>query len=165
MRQRRTLIISLAVVTLLSVGCGKSAADARRKLSEKGLALSNEGLVKSVRDGDLETATLFLDAGLSPETKDGNGVTVLMDAAITNDVAIARVLISRGANVNARTNEGETALMYAALMGRTEAASVLIEAGAALDAKDNRGETPLAHARSHTHTGVINLLKAAGAKE
>ncbi len=165
MREKRTFIFSLAVLAILSVGCGKRPEDARRKLSEKGLALSNESLVKSIRDGDLETATLFLDAGLTPESKDENGVTALMNAAIANDVAIARLLISRGANVNARTSEGETALMYAALMGRTEAASVLIEAGAALDARDNRGETPLAHARSHTHTAVINLLEAAGAKE
>jgi len=165
MRCERTMISSLALLAVLSLACGKSPEEARRKLAEKGLAVSDEAFIKSVRDGDVDTATLFLNAGISPETKDENGVTVLMNAAITNDVAIAKLLISRGANVNARTMEGETALMYAALMGRTETASVLLEAGAALDERDNRGATPLAHARSHNHTLVINLLEAAGAKE
>ncbi|MDQ6653082.1 MAG: hypothetical protein M3Y84_10095, partial [Acidobacteriota bacterium] len=67
MRGERTTVVFLALLALLSAACGKSPEEARRKLAEKGLAVSDEAFIKSVRDGDLDTTTLFLNAGISPE--------------------------------------------------------------------------------------------------
>lgn len=159
-------LVGLVAFMILQKSAAHSTPDqARRKLAEKGIEFSSIGFVKSVRDGNVEAVDLFLDAGISPESKDESGSTVLMNAAIKKDSAMTQLLIDHGADVNARTKEGETSLMIAALMGDADTAKVLLKAGADLNARDSRGESPLAHARSHYHGEVVALLESAGAEE
>ncbi len=51
MRSKAITILFLAVLLLLAAGCGSRQETARRKLSEKGVAMSDEAFIKSVRDG------------------------------------------------------------------------------------------------------------------
>ena len=155
----------VALIVLTSCQKHSDPALAKGALKEKGIEFSSDSFIKTVRDGNVENVKLFLDAGMSPDTRDESGSTMLITAAIKNDSNVAQLLIDHGANVNARTSEGETALMVAALMNAVDTAKVLLAAGAELNAKDSRGETPLAHARSHNHSEVVDLLKAAGAEE
>lgn len=173
--RKRILILNLLVLLILvslvvlknrqKDASHSSPENARRELVAKNIQFSADAFIKSVRDGNIEAVKLFLDAGMSPESKDEGGSTVLMNAAIKNGYSVAQLLVDHGADVNARTQEGETPLTIAALMGGTDMVKILLKAGADLNAKDNRGETPLAHARSHNHTEVVDLLKAAGAEE
>lgn len=175
MTRRRILILKLLVLlTLVSVVVFRNrekdamhsrVETAKSELAGKNIQFSPDAFVKSVRDGNVDAVKLFLDAGMSPDSEDETGSTVLMNAAIKNDSSIVQLLVDHGANVNAQTKDGESPLMVAALMGGTDTVKVLLKAGGDLNAKDNRGETPLAHARSHNHVEVVNVLKAAGAEE
>lgn len=158
------LLLTLACLLVLA-NCKRHENPERAKgeLTAKGIEFSSDAFIKSVRDGNAENVKLFLDAGISPDTRDESGSTMLMNAAIKNDFSIAQSLIDYGANVNARTNDGETTLMIAALLNAVDTVKILLAAGADLNARDNRGETPLTHARSHRHTEVTNILEQAGA--
>jgi ankyrin repeat protein len=74
-----------------------------------------------------ELATL-LESGLDPNSRTGNGTTLLMMAA--PDAAKVRLLLSRGADAKARANSGGDALTAAAAYRGTAASiSALLAAG------------------------------------
>ncbi|MBZ5622043.1 MAG: ankyrin repeat domain-containing protein [Acidobacteriia bacterium] len=80
--------------------------------------------------GELETASLLIQRGADPKSKNMHNWTALMMAATSSRPDVARFLIEKGADLHARDDEGRTALDWALTQGETEVARLLREAGA-----------------------------------
>jgi len=121
-------------------------------------------LLSSAQTGDVETFNLFLS--LDPkaiETRDPNGLTLLMVSAHANQVAIMDILVAKGAELEVRDKDGFTALFQAVTSEKREAARFLIEKGADVNTRLNDGKTPLMAAAETGSTEMIKLLLDHGA--
>ncbi len=108
--------------------------------------------------GHDEIVALFLDAGVSIESRSGNGDTPLVSAASNEKKEIVNFLIDKGADINASNNEGQTALHFAAHLGDAKLARFLKERGADLKAKTNAGALPMDVALEWGHESLARLL-------
>jgi len=68
---------------------------------------------------------LLLDKRADPNTRNKEGGTPLMWAAVFGNDDAARLLLSRGANASLKDNDGITALAWAERNNRQSTASVL----------------------------------------
>lgn len=144
-------------------------------------------LVDAVERGDDEVVSVHLSNGVSPETTDHRGRTLLMLAALNGKSTIVAMLIKLKANANARA-DGLTPMIAAVIWGDPETVTLLIKAGA--NVNDDAGlhhSTPISYARvalqaapakrparsargslefaaRPDYEAVIKLLVAAGAK-
>jgi len=162
------IIVGLSVIVLplliLFSRCGKSRDAARSELKAKAIPYTEQEFVKRVRQRDLETTKLFLAAGISPDARDEEGATVLMQAVQAGDLRIIEALLSNGADVNARVTNNSTALHLAMLVGNNDSGRLLIRKGADVNAGNNEGETPLMIAALKGYPENVKLLLDAGAK-
>src|SRR5262249_4254645 len=85
--------------------------------------------------GDPQQLSSLLDSGLDPNSRTGNGTTILMAAA--PDVEKVRLLLARGADVKAKPNSNHDALTIAAAY-RDTAGSIqtFLAAGATAEPPD-----------------------------
>ena len=107
--------------------------DARSKLGETPL------LIAAGYDGTFEAARMMIEKGASVNARDKAGVSVLEDAASSNNIELVRLLLAKGADVNTVDANGFTALMAAAGNGDRNAAMVklLLQHGAAVNLKSS----------------------------
>ena len=143
--------------------CGKFRETARRELERKGIAYSESAFLESAKYGDVNTVQLFLAAGMSPNTRDEEGYTVLMNAIGANSDAVAKVLLNGGADANARRESGPTPLHLVALTGNSQIAKLLIKHHADVNATSNIGETPLMISALRGYADIVKLLIRGGA--
>jgi ankyrin repeat protein len=89
--------------------------------------------------GDVAALRVCFDRGTSPNTRTGDGVTLLMIAAGAGQRDVVNLLLSKSVDVNARTTrDGVTATMFAVVFGHLPIVQLLSEQGHAdLDAKDD----------------------------
>jgi len=88
---------------------------------------------------------MLTHGGLNIDAADASGFTMLLDAALTGDLAAVRILLDCGADINKGDKEsGKTALYMAAAMGREDVVTLLLERGA--DPK--KGPSPAVAAKS-----------------
>lgn len=102
-------------------GCGSHGVGiVRGGWPEKGLRAPIPGnmspLMYAAREGHIETARLFLNAGARVDEVDKNDVTPLFMAISNNHIDMARFLIEKGANINAKDWYGRTPLFAAVEM-------------------------------------------------
>ena len=90
-------------------------------------------------------------------SRDDDGRTLLMNAAINGYKNIVKILLDRGTDINTTDNYGWTALMYAA-NGNTEITNLLLKRGAFITAKSMIGETALMFAITKGKTKICKLL-------
>lgn len=119
----------------------------------------------AVARNDSKEITRLLDAGFDPNTKDSDGRTALMHAAIDGKDELAELLIGRRSNLNAQDDRGFSALHFAAQNYRVKVAESLLRAGATVDIRDEFGNTPLWRAvfNSQGRGEIIKLLLGHGA--
>jgi ankyrin repeat protein len=131
------IIISVAWLLLADIGYGLTPEQAKTELKKMNIAYTESEFLYHAKVGDTTAVSLFLDAGMSPNTKDKYGWTVLMytvweeEKAILPDsdhqdfifrttpfppeisnryATIVRLLIQKGADVNVKTSGDITAL-------------------------------------------------------
>jgi uncharacterized protein len=156
--------------TPLSVAVDRSCVAAVKLLLEHGADASikdNEGmnaLFPAVRVGSMQIIQLLEQAGLSLEGAAGTGCTLLMQAALSNQVAVAEYLFSKGADVHAGDYGGITALHCAADHScKVDMVRLLLAKGASVHATSDEGVQPLHTAAGTGSVNIAELLLAAGA--
>lgn len=95
--------------------------------------------------------------------QDKQGVTPLMEAAISGDESIIQLLLSANVQINTAGKHGQTALQLAAGIGHLRAVLLLLGAGARVKTVDNAGDTPLICAMANGHIQIAQLLLVMGA--
>lgn len=90
-------------------------------------------------------------------TRNKEGRTLLMEAALAGNTEAVKHLCAMGADVHAADADGNTALHLSAETGG-HAAALLLAAGAASKAVNNAGDTPLIHALTSRHAPPVRML-------
>lgn len=127
--------------------------------AEPGLGSREAAVALLRRPADLARA---LQGGASPDTRVGNGKTLLMVAAEEGLADAVKLLMERRARTDLRTADGATAVMYAAWGGHEPVVAALADSGADLDATNDDGKTALMAASARGQLGVVQLLLQRG---
>lgn len=91
-------------------------------------------------------------------SRNNEGVTPLLLAAMLEDYPMCKHLLSLGADVNSTDNTHSAPIHPACSMGNLDIVKLLIEYGADLHIKTNNGYLPLAMAVNEEHEDVIKYL-------
>jgi ankyrin repeat protein len=154
----------LLLLTIAVSGCGNGNVDspaarieqmtpeqAREELKQMNIEFSEWSFLFKIRENNVKICRLFLKAGMSPETKDLNGILSPSHRGMTaytyvmsfGHPDIFMAMIEAGTDVNAADERGMTALMHAAFTGNTKLVDALIQRGADVNASYAAGWTPL----------------------
>ena len=160
----RTIIFPLILVlAIFSTGCRKSADAARLELAQKNIPFTEAAFIDAARQGDTSALALFLEAGMSAETKTYDGQPALSVAALSNQAEALELLLKKGADPNARDKYRGTALMNASWKGNSQIVNALLAAGSDPNAQAANGMTALMFASWDDHAGVVKALLEKGA--
>ena len=114
--------------------------------------------------GDKDAVRALLKQAVEVSAAQGDGMTALHWAAITNDTELTDLLLVAGANVKATTRVGSyTPLVLAAREGNAAVMDPLLKAGADANAKTTNGTSALMLAAQSGSTEAVTLLLDAGA--
>jgi hypothetical protein len=143
----------------------------KKELGRQGYEYNAENFVTAVKDGQLEAVKLFLQGGMSANTKAGDQHAMIMAATLcASDPQEARgpvilALLAAKGDPNARDETNATALLRAVQMGcDPEVIRAMIKAGADVNARAKGGGTPLMLAKALNRAEIAEILRAAGAK-
>jgi ankyrin repeat protein len=102
----------------------------------------------------------LISKGGNPNEVDGDKISLLAWATISNRVNTVQSLLARGAQLNSVDRFGMTPLLYAASIdyGNTAMLETLVAAGADTSAKTKEGLTALDLAKTHHHEAIAKLL-------
>jgi ankyrin repeat protein len=121
-------------------------------------------LYPAVRTGSLQIVQLLEQAGLQLLRATAAGCTLLMQAALSNQLALAEYLLAKGADVHAADHGGLNALHCAAdNSSKAGLVRLLLAKGASVHAASDEGVQPLHTAAGTGSVAIAELLLAAGA--
>ena len=123
-----------------------------------------QALIEAVAKNDVKQVKLLLDKGADVNTKNKDGVTVLMMASVEGQVDVVKLLLDKGADVNAKNKDGVTALVVAIARGNVDAMRLILDKGADVNAKNKDGATPLVVAIVQGNVDAVRLLLEKGAE-
>jgi hypothetical protein len=151
----------------------KDSTALKRTLGKLGYEYTGEAFSHAVKDGNLDAVTLFLQIGMSPDSKDSLNTPVLMSAVTQctsepsgNRIEIVKALLAAKAAVDPKDQNGSTPLLWSVTAQcPTDFARALLAAGANPNVKAKGGGTPLMLAKVFQRADLIALLEKAGAKQ
>ncbi len=124
---------------------------------------SFDKIEKAILDKDIGTVKTLLKNGISPNSKNEKGLTVLMKASAYGTLEIVQTLVAKGAKINETTPWGTTALSLAAEYGKEDIIKWLIKKGANISIKDKYGGTALTQTAAKGYTRIVKILVDNGA--
>lgn len=128
------------------------------------LRTSPSPVADAARAGERETVRSLLKDGVDVNAAQGDGMTALHWAALSNDGETAEMLLYAGANVQAATRLGAyTPLILASRSGHRALVETLLNAGADVNQATGTGATPLMLAAASGRADAVSLLLAGGA--
>jgi uncharacterized protein len=126
-------IILILYISLLIGGIAKAYG------SEK-----PDQLFQAVKSGNVSDVNAAINSGTDINTKDSEGLTLLMLASQEGRVEVVRLLLEKGARVNVKEDGyGRTALILASRNGHTDVVKSLLEKGADVNIKQHNGSNAL----------------------
>lgn len=162
----KTLGAASAPAAVAAAPTSLDAADALAQLKRLNYpAIDGEQFVAAAANGEAKAVSLFLGAGLSPDTKAPSGMTALHVAAQLGHSEVVDLLLTAGANVNAKDANGLTPLFgLTPRCDQSATVAKLIAKGADVNAKGNSPVSPLMLAKSMNCTAIVEALTKAGAR-
>jgi ankyrin repeat protein len=156
-----TLCALLVTLTACSDLAQRRAA--RKELAERHIDFNTETFVAYVIKRDVDTAKLFLDAGIDPNARGGEAdQTPLVYAAGRGDLEMTRVLLEVGADPDFET--WDKPLVTSAREGHEDIVRFLLEKGADVNGRElGFGTTALYAASEKGRTGIVRILLENGA--
>lgn len=137
---------------------------ARAQLLERGISCYEENFLLIIGSGDIESVSLFLTAGFSPNTTDSRGIPALSIAVRAQMPEIVELLVKEGADINMLSGDrGYSPLMDAVQKGDISMATLLIDNGAHPDLRSKDGQTALIIAVGRGDVATVSLLLSRGA--
>lgn len=158
-----SLLLTLSLLFLSA--CSSRQEGAKKGLSKRGIAYSEQDFVESAKNGDVDAVKLFLIAGMKPDARNNDGRPALMAAALSGKEAVVDELLDAGADVNVKTKESQTPLMGAAVNGNTRIVNTLLSRGADSSVKDDHGFTALMYADGAEKPQVRDILVKADTQD
>ncbi|CZR64683.1 uncharacterized protein PAC_14581 [Phialocephala subalpina] len=111
-------------------------------------------------DRHLAVVGLLLAEGAQVSSKDKDGRTPLLWAAVGGHRDVIELLLAKGAQADSKDNRGLTPLMLAALDGNQAVVQLLLDTGKVdVDARDDDGCTPLSLAILRGNEAIMRLLQ------
>ena len=126
---------------------------------EKITSIGNSAIHGTAASGSQTGLSLLINKGLSPETKNNDGMTPLHVAADNDQDIIIDYLAEIGVDLCLPDKLGRTALHIASLKGNTRAVRALLKHGCSANISDSEGCTPLHYACMMGQMEIISMLK------
>ena len=114
---------------------------------------------------DTSSVLLLLNRGANINTTTVDGVTPLMYAAESGNLALLQILVKRGANLNKKPIDGATALIVASRNNHYEIAEYLAINKADLNIRDAAGVTAVNYAAAFNNFDIMDMLIFYGANK
>jgi ankyrin repeat protein len=142
--------ISLIIIILLSVSCGKkggenaSQAEASQTTAEVRIKHTDDiPLINAVNNKNYNEVKKLLEKGANPNSKNKYGVSTLILASYNGSFVIVKLLLEAGADVNAKDRDGDTALHNGVYKKHERVVTTLLNHDADINIKNSKGKTPL----------------------
>lgn len=110
-------------------------------------------LFTASKNGDLSKVQSLLNDGISPNSTNQRGTTVLTMAILYDHVPIVHLLLKHGANP-----DRPPVLHYAVIKGNLNIVEILLWYNADSNCKNSRGDTPLHVASRHNYLAIVEKL-------
>ncbi len=124
-------------------------------------ALSDE-LFRAIRGNDAPAVSALLRRGADANSKDQDGATPLMQAALYGEPGLLKLLLDKGADPNARNKVGATALLWS--VHDLRKVRLLLQKGADVNARSEGGKLPLLLAAYYSRSAeTVKFLLEHGA--
>lgn len=148
---------------------GHDPSAIKREVGSRGFEWTSEGFFQAVTKPDLEAVQLFLKGGMAANTKNDQGMAMLMYASMYCErseayPAVVDALLAGGADPNIKDDNGSTPLIWASQNCGPAVVQSLVKAGADVNAKAKGGATALMMAEVMNRAENAAILKKAGAK-
>jgi hypothetical protein len=136
----------------------------RAELLERGISCYEENFLLIISSGDIDSVSLFLKAGFSPNLADSKGIPALSIAVRSQVPEIVEMLVKAGADVNKLSGDrGYSPLMDAVQKGDLAMGKILLDSGANPDLKSKDGQTALIIGVGRCDTATVSMLLSRGA--
>ena len=149
---------SFILLCLILASCRPPDATAPEQSPVVPQELDEETFVRAVVDRDQEVIAACLEAGLSPNSRNKYGDTVLSWAVARREHELVKTLLERGADTNLTGSYGKSALHWACKQADRAMAETLIQYKAEINRYDDNLKTPLMTAAERGHAGMVRLL-------
>jgi len=106
---------------------------------------------------------LLIENGARIDIRDNRGISVLMHAARTGNLAVVKTLVANGADIHEHSPRGITALYAASLNGHAGVVEFLLRQGVDIECALDDGETPLMAAVWNGQVETVDILLKMGA--
>ena len=145
---------------------GLSPDDILKKLEENSLKNEEKRFlaIRAIGTDDADCLKKIIKSGISIDTTDDNGASLLYIAVRNNDQKCMKFLIDSGANIKAETKDGDTILHAAAYNGNFDVVKTAIMAGIPVDKLGSGKKTPLYRAAQANQGHICRMLVLAGAQ-
>ncbi|MDP2894558.1 MAG: ankyrin repeat domain-containing protein [Sulfurimonas sp.] len=110
------------------------------------------------REGESAILQSMVEAGLSPNTTDNRGNSLLMLSAYNGNISTCKMLLYFGANPNSSNDHGHSILAGAAFKGYLDICKLLVKHGAQIDKKATKN--PIVFAAIFGREEVVNYLQS-----